>query len=211
MNLFYNSNYKDENDIEGIKIRLVKLDNTVIPGTPFLWYREEQLICPIEHICKKYFKTLKYLNFKTELQDDDELFVIVQRNVLENSNIYVCLHSLLYCKLVDEKDDILVISPNFNHSVNFNISTDKLEDFTEVHGGLKKDDIISGPVCIHDCSFSPPGCFHFKLPKEQAYTIFYCSITCSQLNISLKCLFFLINDISQNCNMEIINDMIKKN
>lgn len=195
-----------------LELPFIKLDQTIIPSVPFLWYREEQLVCPIEHIYKNYSKNIKYLTSGIDLQDEEEIFIVIQRNVLDNANIYVCLHSFMYYILnKDSKENILVIPSNYNLNIQFKVKTIKIKEFIEINGGLRNGEAVTGPVYIHNCSFSPPGCFHFKIAKDQDYSIFLCHINCDELNVNSRCLFVLINDIDNNCDVsELIDDLIKK-
>lgn len=179
----------------------IKLDQSIIPSIPFLWYREEQLICPIEYIFVKKFEDLKLLILEPNFKNDDEIFIIIQRNVLDNCNIYICLHSFMFYLLNKNGiDKLLVIPSNYNKNMQFSIKTFKIFDdsFIELINGLKINEICFGPVFIHDSSFSPLGYFHFKLLNSQSNTIFLCDINCVELNINVKCLFILINDINNN-------------
>src|SRR5271154_6115485 len=88
----------------------IKLNDTIIPSIPFLWYREEQLLCPIIHI------TIK-----------DNIPIIIQTHVLENANIYICLHSLMYYVLHNDNADILEIPQNYVRNMIFTVSINEIE------------------------------------------------------------------------------------
>lgn len=163
---------------------LVQLNNTVIPGIPFLWYREQELVCPIDYIGK------------TNLHDVD--FVIVQRNISDTGNLYICLHSLMYCKLHQTQNDgPSVIPRNFNRNINFEVMIIPLNccEIKEIPRGLQINKFTSGNVFIHDCAFSPPGCLHFKVNNEKVMNEFICVVKNNELQINIKCLFILFNDL----------------
>jgi hypothetical protein len=82
----------------------IKLNESIVPSIPFLWYREQELTCPIEHI--------KY---------SDNTFTIVQTHILD-ANIYICLHSLLYYTIHKNDTDLLVIPENYVINKNFTVT-----------------------------------------------------------------------------------------
>jgi len=171
----------------------LKLNKTIIPCIPFLWYREQELLCPIEYtgICNKEKLNLQYL--------EDDLFVVVQRNVLDDANIYICLHSLLYYHLHNESinnNEIKKIPNNYAINKNFDVKIIPIDtDIIPISNGLKVNEYVSGSVFIHGCAFSPAGCLHFKIGKESKINKLLMFIKCEELNISIKCFFILINDI----------------
>jgi len=56
-------NFKSKNDLDNEKMPLIKIHDIIIPSIPFLWYREQQLMCPIEFIGKfKYDKIKNIIN-----------------------------------------------------------------------------------------------------------------------------------------------------
>lgn len=186
----------------------LKLNDVVIPCIPFLWYREEELICPIEYIglCNKE---------KLGINIDDDIHLIVQRNVLENQNIYVCLHSLMYYHLhknLIKEGKIKKIPSNFNCDRNFDVKLVSINaDLEEVPNGLKNNQFVSGSVFIHDAAFSPPGCLHFKVNEEQEVhkILMYIKSPILGIHETIKCFFILFNDMKNNKNLDqVIKDTL---
>lgn len=161
-------------------IKLLKLDKTIIPNIPFLWYREEQLLCPFNEITK-----------------ENDIYTINQRHVIKDVNIYVCLHSLMYYTIHknDIKEEITNISPRFNRQIIFKIKINLIEG--EIHG-IKLNEFVPGSVFIHGSAFSPPGCFCFKIKSEIEKVIFTCNVECEQLNIKEEYKFILNNETKEN-------------
>lgn len=177
----------------------LKLNDATIPCIPFLWYREQEISCPIEYIGigNKEKLNIQYLT--------DDLFVIVQRNVLDDANIYICLHSLLYYNLHNnliKEDEIKTIPDNYAINKSFEVKMITIDtNIKTVPNGLKDHEYVSGQVFIHGGAFSPAGCLHFKIDKDSQINKILMFIRCEELNIRCKCLFILINDI-QGKNMD---------
>lgn len=180
----------------------LKLRDTIIPCCPFLWYREKEIVCPIEYIgiCNKE---------KLDINIDNDIYLIVQRNVLENENIYICLHSLMYYYLhknIIKDNQIKTIPNNFNLSQNFEVKMVSINaDIKSVPNGLRLDEYSKGSVYIHGGAFSPPGCLHFKVNQEQEIHKILMYIKSPELGINdpIKCFFILINDLKNNINKDV--------
>lgn len=159
-------------------IKLLQLDKTIIPNIPFLWYREQEIICPINNIIKQ-----------------SNLYIITQKHVL-NANIYICLHSLMYYVLHNNNNNIIQIPQNYNKNMNFQVKVTVLEgNLIEIPNGIKLNEFVNGTVYIHNMAFSPPGCLHFKLNSDCKKLIFNCDVVNTELNIGNQYQFVLLNDI----------------
>lgn len=157
----------------------VQLDDVVVPSVPFLWYREQETLCPIEKITF-----------------DKNLFTVTQRNILDNKNIYICMHSLLYYVLnKNNGGNLLVIPNNFRCNVPFNVVINELGYKMVTGDGLKVGIRQNGPVFIHDLAFSPTGFPYFKVNMNNKINKIMCNIKCDGLGINVNCLFILINDV----------------
>ena len=159
----------------------IKLNDTIVPSIPFLWYREEQLLCPILYITVK-----------------DNIPIIVQTHVLENANIYICLHSLMYYALHgNNAGEILEIPQNYVINMIFTVSINEIEPNSIVltNNSLRLNTLTNGPVMIHDGAFSPPGYPYFKVNLNNEFNKITCNVLCPELNINYNCLFILFNDI----------------
>jgi len=160
-------------------IQLLQLDKTIIPNIPFLWYREEQLLCPFEMIIK------------------EDKYIITQRHVLSEANIYVGLHSLMYYtihKNTINNQDIINIPGNYNKQIRFKVKMTLISgEFKELQHGIKLNEYVTGSVFIHGACFSPPGCFHFKVNNDLEKTVFLCDVICEELSINEQYQFVLIN------------------
>jgi hypothetical protein len=108
-------------------LRYILVDKTKVPNIPFLWYREQQILMPIDDI---------------NYDDILGIYIVKQRHVIKDANIYVCLHGLMYGLF--RNDD--VIESNFNLSKRFKTNSDKIK----ISGN-------TGTVHIHDMAFSPCG------------------------------------------------------
>lgn len=196
--------------------KLIKLNNSIIPSIPFLWYREEQLVCPIDFIGKYKMDNLKKLdNENLDMFDDNEfIYVIIQRDILSDSNIYLCLHSFLFYNLnKDNENNILVIPDNFFRNIIFDVKTIQLaieNKIIEIRCGLKINEFTKGSVFIHNSSFSPVGCLHFKVHKNTKKNVLFCEIKCNEINVNIKCLFVLMNDLNGTLENDIIDKILKE-
>jgi len=166
-------------NLDRCNIQLLQLDKTIIPNIPFIWYREEQLLCPFDIITK------------------DQNYKIIQRHVLGDANLYIGLHSLMYYTIhkdtINEKT-IINIPGNYNRQIHFKVKVSLIEgEIKEIQGGIKLNEYVNGSVFIHGASFSPPGCFHFKVNNELEKTVFLCDVECDVLKIKEQYQFVLIN------------------
>lgn len=194
----------------------IKLNDSIIPCVPFIWYREQELTCPIDYINNVTFSKIKELYGikNNDIEDNENIYVIIQRNISETDNLYICLHSVLYYELYknNARDDLLVIPDNFRINVPFEVNTVILNntELIELGNGLKVNQMVSGSVHIHNSAFSPPGCLHFKVNLDNTHTILLCKIKCVKHNINMNALFILFNDMKNHKIEEIINEIIEK-
>ncbi|QKF94349.1 hypothetical protein QKU48_gp0891 [Fadolivirus algeromassiliense] len=186
----------------------LKLDKTIIPCVPFLWYREGESVCPIDLIKEVTGNKIKELyNIETTKQN---VYVLIQRHISERENIYLCLHSLMYYemhKTTEIKDNLLIVPDRFIHDLRFSVKTIPLNgtEIKERPGGLRIGEFTTGCVFIYNTAFSPPGCLHFKVNNDAEKSEFLCHIKCEQLNIDIECLFILFNYLKE----ENIEDLVK--
>lgn len=164
------------------EIQFFKLDNTIIPNIPFLWYRDEQILCPFN-----------------EITVNENTYCITQSHVIKNANIYISLHTLMYNLLYKNNDNtqdkIIIIPSTFNKSMVFSIKIILLEGaIKEIQNGIKLNEFVNGSVFIHDESFSPPGCFHFKINDNTGKIIFICYVESNELKFSGQYKFILYNE-----------------
>ena len=181
----------------------IKLNDSIIPAIPFIWYREEEFILPIDHIGTLSIEQVKNI-YNYDISSN--INIIVQRHVTNNANLYICLHSLLFYELhktinLDNQDTILTIHESYCINMQFQVkimplNTCQIIDIFEVPGGLKINEFTSGQVFIHGGAFSPPGCLHFKVNEDKDINEFICFIKCESLNIETCCLFVLFNDLN---------------
>ena len=200
----------------------IKLNESIIPCIPFIWYREQELTCPIDYINNVTFSKIKELyDIKysdiSEIQDNENVYVVIQRNISETDNLYVCLHTILYYELhknnVDNiKDNLLIIPNKFRINIPFEVNTVMLDntELIELPNSLKINQTVSGSVHIHNSAFSPPGCLHFKTNLNNTHTILLCKIKCVKYDINLNALFILFNDMKDYKIEETIKELIEK-
>lgn len=193
MSQYYNyNNYTKEDNY-----KLIKIGNIFLPSIPFIWYREQEIYCPIEGLFTVPSHTLSKLYGIDDLEHS-YTHIVVQRNLCPKNNLYVCLHNLMYYHLHKNADsEILDIPPQFRVNLPFNVMLVPLNgtQIIEVHNGLKADQYVSGSVHIHDSAFSPAGCLHFKIGEKNDGIVseFICHIVCKQLNVDMVCLFVLFD------------------
>lgn len=195
--------YKNKNHSDSEILNIIKLGETLVPSIPFLWYREEQLICPIEYIYKISWKNIKNLfNPNNLIPDQENIYLIIQKNILENSNIYICTHAYLYSELNKNNNKILDIPENFNINIPAEIKINFLDilnyksDFILVNSGLRENIPNRVPVFIHNRAFSPPGIGHIKINKNNLVSGLFSEIKINNSNI--KMVFIIITDINNN-------------
>ncbi len=168
-------------------IQTIKLDQTVIPCVPFIWYREQEIVCPINSIEKVAGCEYEY--------------VIVQRNIANDWNLYICLHSLMFHKMHMENTNqtgIITIPPHYAKSSQFCVKILPVggSPIVEIPNGLKNNEWVNGQVYIHDMSFSPPGCLHFNVDPSKNRAEFIAVIRNSEMDINMSCLFIIFNDVA---------------
>ncbi len=197
----------------------IKLNESIIPCVPFIWYREQELTCPIDYINNVTFSKIKELyDIKdSDIGDNENVYVVIQRNISETDNLYVCLHTVLYYELHKNtvnniKDDLLIIPKKFRINIPFEVNTIMLNntELVELSNGLRVYHIVSGSVHIHNSAFSPPGCLHFKTNINNTHTILLCKIKCVKYGINLNALFILFNDMKDYKIEEIVKEIIEK-
>lgn len=202
---------------------MIQLDKTIIPNIPFIWYREQELVCPIDYFRKinndhidqsqplKREDRNNLKNENCEIQGADH--IIIQRNISESNNLYICLHSLMYYELHKENPSELMIIPN-NYAKNmaFEVKIIPVNDceIKEISRGLKTNQFVSGNVYIHNSAFSPPGCLHFKVNNEREVNEFICIVRNEILGINMSIFFVLFNDLKGMNIDDKVNEMIKK-
>jgi len=174
---------------------LIKLGQTIIPSVPFIWYREDEMVCPIDYVGQLTISQTKTL-YDCEIYTAP--YYVVQRHVKDSANLYICLHSLMYYTLFPTQEKVLVIPNNFCRDVRFSVEIVPLGEtvICELRGGLKVGESVSGSVFIHDAAFSPPGCLHFKVDNSREKSEFVCVLKCRDLDIHMACLFVLFNDLA---------------
>jgi len=181
----------------------LKIDNYEIPCIPFLWYREQELMCPINFIKLESNNNINGIKC-------NNMYLLIQRHICENGNLYICLHSLMYYKLKKSENKYLTISDEFNKNIKFAVKIIPLNksEIIQINGGLKINEFVIGSVYIHNKCFSPPGCLHFKVNNNLEKNEFLCHIICNELNINICCLFILYNDLKDINIDKIIDDII---
>jgi hypothetical protein len=174
---------------------MLKLNDTIIPRVPFLWYREEEILCPIENI---------------EITEDH--IIVTQRNVLDDVNVYICLHSLMYYHIhkdILQNHEIVTQIPNsFNCDKRFEVKLVPYDDQTKIidtSNGLKCNEYVSGSVFIHGGAFFPLGCLFTRINKDVDVNKLVMYIKSDELGIKeFKCIFILYNDL-KNKSIDIKN------
>ena len=184
-----------------LSIKKIKLDNIVIPCIPFVWYRMQEHICPIDAIINVTKSKIKEIYDANLENKNGNIDVIIQRHIAENGVLYCCLHSLTFYELHKDKNEndnsVLIIPNNFNKNTNYKIKIIPLNNtiIDELHGGLKMNEFVLGNVYIHDMAFSPQNCLHFRVDNTKEKSEFICHIICEELNIDREYLFILFNDL----------------
>lgn len=177
----------------------VKLKNTPMPIIPILWYREQEAVCSVEFkqlVTREYVKNTYNYNIPTDIKLGP--FLIQQSHICYGRNIYITNHSLLYYmmhKSQFEKVDTVKI-PNIAINKNFEVQIVPLNNskIITVNDGLKINQYVSGSVHIHHEKYSPTGTLHFKVDETVDQNEFICLIKNNELDISMACLYILIND-----------------
>ena len=202
---------------------MIKLNHSIVPHNPFIWYREQQLCCPFELIQQtdqsNFNKIANKLgasytiSFNTE---PTEFFIIVQRNILTNVNLYICNHSYAFYK---ENPTVKQIPPDYQKVFKYttiNCPVNILKYKTNLQD-LKL--VETGPVHIHDEAFSPPGVFKFRVANNKVNAFVSVNVDCKGApggapNVepgrgapNCLCLFIIVNEID-GTNNNIIKEII---
>ncbi len=182
---------------------LLQLKDSSIPSIPFIWYREQQLCCPFELVYKTDLLNFNRIVNKLKAQyiismnkEPTEFFIVVQRNILEDANLYICNHSYAFNK---EHPIMKFIPPNYQkiyQYTTFNCPTNILNYKTDIQN-LKMVEV--GPVHIHDQAFSPPNVFNFKVNNSDIVNAFVSCISDkgSTSSTSCICLFIIVNEVNE--------------
>jgi hypothetical protein len=180
-------------------IKSITIGKTKIPNIPFIWYRENHITCPInkiEAVDHKYVSNIlqeERLPFGST--NYGNCFLIEQRNVLENANLYISFHSYLYYLSTKQT----VINRRFNRSYNCKCITLNKDGIIYQHGNsnLKNNQYISGNVYIHHSALSPPNHFKFKVKEDMKEILIIVHGYCNTIKDSnVTCIYKLINDIN---------------
>lgn len=173
------------------------MNGTLIPVSPFLWYRENELTCSFDFIRK--IPMSEFTKIYNDNNISENCYIVIQKHLLENANIYICNHTFAYYHDTNNKRKD-IISQSFNKIYRFNIYSklltvdDVINEIDEI--GLKINNSVTGPVYIHDGAFSPPGCFHFKMKSDILFL--YVKGTCSEINKDYSCLFILLDETKEH-------------
>jgi len=209
-------------------INSIKLNTTIIPTSPFLWYREEELTCTFDHICKVSKDELSKICQAIIPPDNlsDNCYIIIQKHILSDANIYICNHSFAFINdpnntqyLTNQYIEIPSIPPSFVKDYHFNVYCQTLNLFgynsTIVNQHLQNNTTVGGSVLLHGSAFSPPGCFHFKINNVNNVNInnvnvvsIYTKGTCDEIKKDYSCLFIIINETTEK---QTENDQIMEN
>lgn len=187
-----------------MSIKQLCVGETIVPTIPFLWYREEQLLAPIEYaaiINKETFiqitKNLGYINMNDYLNAQDYT-IMVQRNILEDVKMYMSYHSYIYAKDVPTNTQLTNLNPKYNKNHMFSIKTNSHGNNIN-HLKLKKDTYINCSVYIHNSAFSPAGVTNFTIDKDVKITSIISNAYCpKQSNANCSTIFVVINDTSSD-------------
>jgi hypothetical protein len=186
---------------------LVRINNFILPVAPLLWYREQEIMCPIEYINTDI--PLGDLDILPEYKSD-LTFIIVQRNILSDANLYISLHNFAFYHLTKKN----IIDDQFNHNFIFQVIIKKINIYDSVTNitplNISTETLCNHSVFIHGAAFSPPGTLHFKADHQNAFNCILMYASCSELNIQCKCLFFIVNDFNGRVIDEVINDIVTK-
>lgn len=192
-----------------LPLPVLKLDGILnIDTVPFIWHREHHITCPINSILRIspeiMTKYIEYYDKDIQTNNLEECYIVSQETVLIDANYYVALHSFLYRILHDSKDDVLQVSKKYRINTKFNYSFVPLSDGFEEVNRSPFNKINKGSVFIHDHSFSPPGCIHFKLDHKEHHYILLFDAICTHNNKRVTVIFFIINS---NLNIKLKNDI----
>jgi hypothetical protein len=153
----------------------INLNDSLIPSVPFLWYREEEMTCPID-----------YIKF------DNNTYTIIHTHILKDSNIYICIHSFLYYILYPSNEPIITIPTSFEINKIFTVTlTGPLVQYNQ---SLINNVPQSGPVFIHGGAFSPTGFPYFRVDTTKLINKINCNIVSQELGINLTCTFIIFNE-----------------
>lgn len=197
---------------------MIRLNNSVIPTVPFLWYREQELSCPVDYI-KKISKDEFIKKVPNVPTVADDCYIVIQEHILDNKNVYICNHSFAFVSdphnnEIVKKKDIPKIPTSFIKNYNFRTYCELVDlcgcesKMIECPSGLKNKEIVDGSVFIHGGAFSPPGQLHFMMDTNSTSAL-YVNARCDEINVEYSCLFILINNTTDE-NISKNKDMINK-
>lgn len=195
--------------------QLVDLGGTLIPPIPFMWYRENHTYCPFEYISK--VPEEKMMGLFQSPKPLGDCYVMVQENVLEKSNLYACFHSYAYVNHHKSTEDVVHIPRHFNKSYRFSAIAEPINIFPEfgetelkfVPGpSFVEGEYRQGSAFIHDCAFSPPGDFRFRVSEENDVNTILVHAHCPELDIYTTCIFIVVNSLKEESNSNIIKNIV---
>lgn len=178
----------------------IRLGFTDTPTVPFIWHREEELMCRVlkNGIMTTSFGDIKNIYNISQNVDDDEIIYVINQKYIHKYNFYVCLHSLMYYELhkTQVNNYKLQIPPTYNKQITFSIKTIPIDKtkLIELPNGLEKNKIVNGPVYIHNEAYSPLGTLHFQLDHTKKTHILFCNIKSFELDLNIYSLFILHNE-----------------
>ncbi len=196
----------DQKDIPR-QSKILHLDNISVPCVPFLWYREEEFVCPFEKIMTVPVTNEQKLSWNI-VCDQTECDLIVQSHIFPQANIYICLHSLMYSAMHTHSEN-LTLSATYHENKAFHVKILPLlgNHIHELHGGVKLGQYVHGQVHIHDLAFSPAGCLHFKICQPFPPQVFVCHVLNDDIGINKLTIHVLVDD---ECNVNDINSLCDK-
>ena len=195
---------------DNITVPIVKLGNDLeIPTIPFIWHREESLNIPIHSIIKISNATMKKIvqnhcvcegtGSITKLIENNihESYIVNQRTILEKVNYYISYHGIAYRENIKNDIECEYIPDKYNESIPFKSVIYPLINHDIMFSPSAKSklyEISTGGAFIHNRSFSPPGCFHFKIKESSSDYIFLVHGINTKTKKTVTVLFVMIND-----------------
>lgn len=178
---------------------IIKLDGELeIPPVPFIWYREQHIMCEFNKIVRINQNLMREI-IKNETNNSilnnelGECYIIHQKTVLDEVPLYASFHSFYYRCVNNMNSNILTIPRSYRKNISFSAILLPIEG--NINGTFvnKKE---NGSVHIHDHAFSPTGCFKFNFNSKNNYCKFI--IHCKHNDIIATCLFILTNNHSND-------------